>query len=185
MNVPFETNVSVPKGDYDNGIVTQFFFRDPDGYYIELCNCDILTKFCLDKSEKIYLEGYEEGVSNTQMLHPITKLLLRAWHAKENIENEDFDKIIHEFDQLDSSDTKVDESKLANLVKRLKVYGDVVQGETEESLREFLKKAKNDVPMVIRYIKAKHGNNQLFQPPTIYKNNEEAYTPPVLHIENK
>ena len=36
MGVPFETNVSVPKGDYEKGIVRQFFFRDPDGYYIEL-----------------------------------------------------------------------------------------------------------------------------------------------------
>lgn len=40
MDIPFETNVSVPKGDYDKGVMTQFFMRDPDGYYIELCNCD-------------------------------------------------------------------------------------------------------------------------------------------------
>jgi hypothetical protein len=32
-------------------VVTQFFLRDPDGYFIEICNCDILTKFCLAKDE--------------------------------------------------------------------------------------------------------------------------------------
>ena len=52
MEIPFETNVSVPKGDEAEGIVTQFFMRDPDGYYIELCNCDILTDFCLG-SDKV------------------------------------------------------------------------------------------------------------------------------------
>ena len=52
MQIPFETNVSVPKGDESEGIVTQFFMRDPDGYYIELCNCDILTDFCLG-SDKV------------------------------------------------------------------------------------------------------------------------------------
>jgi hypothetical protein len=31
----------------EDGVVTQFFMRDPDGYYVELCNCDILTKYCL------------------------------------------------------------------------------------------------------------------------------------------
>ena len=52
MNIPFQTNVSVPKADEKEGIVTQFFLRDPDGYYVEICNCDILTDFCLG-SEKV------------------------------------------------------------------------------------------------------------------------------------
>ena len=61
MNVPFRKNSSVPAGadagsmntnDNDDmmsdKIVTQFFIRDPDGYYIEVCNCDeTLTKYCL------------------------------------------------------------------------------------------------------------------------------------------
>ena len=51
MEIPFETNTSVPQGDYQKGVVTQFFFRDPDGYYIELCNCDILTEYCFGETE--------------------------------------------------------------------------------------------------------------------------------------
>ena len=37
---------SVPTGD-ETRIVTQYFLRDPDGYYCELCNCEVLTDFCL------------------------------------------------------------------------------------------------------------------------------------------
>ena len=69
MNIPFRQNVSVPKGpdagkgtnsDKSNSkIVRQYFFCDPDGYYLEVCNCDVFTKFCL--GEKIDLDSYEEG----------------------------------------------------------------------------------------------------------------------------
>ena len=39
LKIPFETNISVPKANENEGFVTQFFLRDPDGYYIEICNC--------------------------------------------------------------------------------------------------------------------------------------------------
>ena len=39
MEIPFETIISVPKANENEGFVTQFFLRDPDGYYIEICNC--------------------------------------------------------------------------------------------------------------------------------------------------
>lgn len=56
--VPFRQNVSVPKGTMQSGagtnssnnsnkIVRQFFLRDPDGYYLEICDCAVLTKYCL------------------------------------------------------------------------------------------------------------------------------------------
>lgn len=59
LNVPFRQNISVPdpKKARENlvenftdskGKVTQYFIRDPDGYYFELCNCQVLTKFCLE-----------------------------------------------------------------------------------------------------------------------------------------
>ena len=58
--VPFRQNISVPDPQkarenlveaFENseGKITQYFVRDPDGYYLELCNCDILTAFCLFK----------------------------------------------------------------------------------------------------------------------------------------
>eukprot|EP00438_Fugacium_kawagutii_P023520 Skav207253 [mRNA] locus=scaffold2560:43425:43906:+ [translate_table: standard] len=58
FDVPFRQNISVPDPkkarenlveafENSEGKITQYFVRDPDGYYLELCNCDILTAFCL------------------------------------------------------------------------------------------------------------------------------------------
>jgi len=184
MDIPFETNVSVPKGNENEGVVTQFFLRDPDGYYIEICNCGILTDFCLG-DDKPYLEGYMEGVKPTVSLAIIAKLIQKAEQAKKRKQDKDHQKILDEFDHVDFVDLiEVDQQKLSNLLKRTKIYGDVVQGETEESLKMILRKTNNDVPKAISYIEAKHGDNQMFQPPTIYRNNEEAYVPPKLTISH-
>ncbi|PXF46244.1 hypothetical protein BWQ96_03900 [Gracilariopsis chorda] len=63
MQVPFQQNVSVPnavdagqgtnESNTSDKIVKQYFIRDPDGYYIEICNCHILTAYCLgpDKND--------------------------------------------------------------------------------------------------------------------------------------
>ena len=45
MKYPYKINVSVPNAIEGEGDVTQFFLRDPDGYYVEICNCGILTRF--------------------------------------------------------------------------------------------------------------------------------------------
>ena len=61
MEIPFETvGRPVSNGDEKDGVVTQLFLRDPDGYYIELCNCDILTDFCLG-SDKVIIRGITDG----------------------------------------------------------------------------------------------------------------------------
>ena len=86
-------------------------------------------------------------------------------------------QMIEEFDQTDGSGVEVDQTKYENLKKRLKVYGDIVQCETEESLYEALKKANNDVPKLIKYLTVKHREDRIYQPPTIYKNNESSYKP--------
>ena len=183
MGIPFETNVSVPQGDERKGVVTQFFLRDPDGYYVELCNCDILTDFCLGTS-KVYIEGYEESCMQSVNINQLGKMIVHAEEAKRRLAIEESNnEVLEHFDSVDGSTVVVDDEKLANLLKRTKIYGDVVQGEDEQSLREILKKTNNHMPDAIKYIKAKHGSHQTFQPPTIYKNNEEAYKPPTLHIE--
>jgi catechol 2,3-dioxygenase-like lactoylglutathione lyase family enzyme len=61
LNIPFKQNISVPDPEKSSKSifegtstkqtdVVQFFVTDPDGYYIEICNCDILTDFCLGYS---------------------------------------------------------------------------------------------------------------------------------------
>lgn len=44
--IQFQTNVSVVTDD-ETDIVKQIFLRDPDGYYIEIGQSHVLTKFCL------------------------------------------------------------------------------------------------------------------------------------------
>merc|ERR1712113_523985 len=73
LGIPFRQNVSLPAGKRAQGsgtntssknpnIVKQYFLRDPDGYFIEICNCDVLTKYCL--GEDIDLAGYDQGVGS-------------------------------------------------------------------------------------------------------------------------
>ena len=63
FEVPFRQNISVPDPkkarenlveafENSEGKITQYFVRDPDGYYLEICNCDILTAFCLFKEKE-------------------------------------------------------------------------------------------------------------------------------------
>ena len=40
MNIPFETSMTILKGDKEDGFITQYFLRDPDGYYVEVCTCE-------------------------------------------------------------------------------------------------------------------------------------------------
>lgn len=44
--VDFQINVSVPTSN-EKDIVDQIFLRDPDGYYVEIGNSTVLTKFVL------------------------------------------------------------------------------------------------------------------------------------------
>ena len=93
MNVPFCKNSSVPAGadtgsmntnanDDMSKIANQYFIRDPDGYYLEVCNCDeTLTKYCL--GEKDELAGYQEVVKPLSFATASTTInLMQRWLAK-------------------------------------------------------------------------------------------------------
>ena len=79
--VPFRQNISVPDPkkarenlveafENSEGKITQYFVRDPDGYYLELCNCDVLTAFCLFKENaKEKKPGYVPEVQETHGCH--------------------------------------------------------------------------------------------------------------------
>ena len=55
MDIPFRKNISVPNPETGNSPVDQAFVRDPDGYYIEFCNCESLEKFVhsIPEAEKV------------------------------------------------------------------------------------------------------------------------------------
>jgi len=76
-----------------------------------------------------------------------------------------------------------DEELLAALVARMSVYGDIVQNETKESLREILTLSGNSLPMVTRIMKLRadvEGVRRV-QAPAFYENGETLTKPP----ENK
>lgn len=55
MGISFRKNISVPNPEADNSPVDQAFVRDPDGYYIEFCNCESLEEFVhrMPEGEKV------------------------------------------------------------------------------------------------------------------------------------
>jgi hypothetical protein len=54
------TNSYKPKSK-DKSRIIQYFLNDPDGYYLELCNCGVLTEFSFNKDPTI---DYHEGIHN-------------------------------------------------------------------------------------------------------------------------
>lgn len=72
----------------------------------------------------------------------------------------------NKFDQTDGNGVEVDQTIYENLKKHLKVYGDIVQCETEESLYEELKKVNNDVTKLIKNLTAKHVKDHISPSPT-------------------
>merc|ERR1719410_1233272 len=90
MGIPYEQNISVPSGkgqgasqggDLKNTVI-QYFVRDPDGYYLEFCNCDVLTNFCLQNhsvfsdTKNNVTPNYEENGIATQLLLEIDPIVL-------------------------------------------------------------------------------------------------------------
>lgn len=74
LGVPFEQNLSVPKGkdggrlgtnssNSSNKIVKQSFTRDPDGYCIEICNCEVLTDYRLGDASTLM------GIRTLELFH--------------------------------------------------------------------------------------------------------------------
>ena len=71
--IQYRTNISVPNpDDKQTGRADQAFVRDPDGYYIEFCNCDELDNFLHRKqSENI---SYEEQLRRKHSVSSINSV---------------------------------------------------------------------------------------------------------------
>mmetsp|Transcript_33131 Transcript_33131/g.54701 ORF Transcript_33131/g.54701 Transcript_33131/m.54701 type:complete len:548 (+) Transcript_33131:55-1698(+) len=204
MGIPFRQNVSVPKGEDGGGegtnesnendkIVRQYFFRDPDGYYMEVCNCQQLTSYCL--GEETELAGYDEGVRPLSLGNSVVAVnLMQKWSgmASKNVQNRS--EVLEEVKKTDGSAesiasvlgyTKadvVDETILLNLVTRMSIYGDICQSETEESIKEILMLAGNSPADAdeLMHIKAENAGFKIFQPPAFYEQGEILTKPPPI-----
>jgi len=170
MNVKSRKNISVPNpDDKETGRVEQAFVRDPDGYYIEFCNCDNLEKY-------LHAKMAEEQVHKMQtIVRLVQKMKSWANDAKKAIRqrNQEVRRIGYKIEQIGSSDLEgkpdVDMEKLKNLTKRQNVYGDITQNASPEELENLLRYHENHVPDVILALEKK-----------ILMNKRRKYTPPAF-----
>jgi hypothetical protein len=185
VQVPFEVNVSVPKGggkaECEGGgrdnTFSQAFIRDPDGYYLEVCNCNILTEFALGKAGSMAVEDIQVEESpatvtddvNKEKQKPASlfckaKLLVLAHRAKKRYKqrkilsawNEGNVRLVRDTGMESTTKTlkeskhaEVDSVILENLEKRLQVYGDICQSFEVFELEEILLEADNNAPKAI------------------------------------
>lgn len=208
MGIPFEQNISVPGGkgkaaseggDLSNTVV-QYFVRDPDGYYLEFCNCEILTDFCLQNHSVFGKEGavlpyYEESGASSQMLQALGENMTERvgrWleSAREHVKKDQAAKYacLKELDK--AAWPAADPKKLANLKKRQLVYCDITQSFKERELEDILRAANNDVPMAFLLMQKRvdEGRTRKARPPGYFKTKDRPsaiargsvffYTPP-------
>jgi len=195
--VPFRQNVSVPKGTMQSGagtnssnnsnkIVRQFFLRDPDGYYLEICDCAVLTKYCLGDIQD--LAGYDQGISlhlaETAMFVNLTE---RLAHRASRVQQE-LDQLCREMKWRPASEIvarlgakqpakEVNEEKLKRLITRRGVYGDICQNESEASIREILLLANNHVPTAMKVMQIRGWEGAVMSPPAFFEAGSEKVNP--------
>lgn len=88
LGCPYRTNISVPNpSDTDTGRVEQAFVRDPDGYYIEFCNCEKLEKFL--QSQMTEHEKKWDLSTTTSVMTLSPRLRRFADNAKQNLHPSD------------------------------------------------------------------------------------------------
>ena len=178
---------------------TQFFIRDPDGYYLEVCNCDeILEEYCLGGKED--LAGYEEGIQPLSLATASTTLnLMQRWVEKLHAEKNEWSELFKKAKETDGSikeisalinctrAEKVDETLLATMMDRRSIYGDVCQNEEEVDMEEIILASGNDarVAEVIIKLREKFRGKTIFRPPAVFNADGTKYMPPVIIRENK
>merc|ERR1712176_809722 len=200
--ISFRQNVSVPKGTMTKGsgtndssnnsaIVKQYFFRDPDGYYLEVCNCDVLTSYCLGKKDT--LMGYDDGVVpiNVQDVSLMQLIALRL-SKKGRVEALKMKQLMDTMKDIPyeniaaalgtNPSTKIDEEKYKALMVRRSVYGDICQSATEEGLRKVLLLSGNNVQTAINILTIHFGDTRIFKPPAFYEQGETKYTPKAFTV---
>jgi hypothetical protein len=167
-------------GDSSNTL-SQAFIRDPDGYYIEICNCNILTDFALGLSgHKItrtagdsLAETYNEGVMTIATAQVATMLKLAA-RAKDRVKQvKRVSQVILDTTPLpeDQQPAMADRGIIANFLKRRQIYGDICQSFCADELEEILREAGNVAPKAVLLMERRilcEGHSRLFSPPAYY-----------------
>merc|ERR1711862_385787 len=149
LGYPSRRNVSVPNPELSE-VVSQAFVRDPDGYYIEFCACQPLESYLSDAMAKNRQETM--SISRIVAFDKFGKILCeKAVKSKKNLEDmRDCGKKLAAEQRTPDWMDGVDESKLANLMKRRETYCDITQNADEDQLKRLLVKHSNHIPAVIQ-----------------------------------
>ena len=183
MKVPSRKNVSVPNpSDSDTGVVEQQFVRDPDGYYIECCNCERLEKYLHEKMAE------DAGKWNFSVAKSVMnlkgKMLQRSSKSKLELKKQpSLDEVLENMDLSDKV-SQPDEIKMSNLIKRRKIYGDITQNASEVDLAKLLRFYNNDVPSVILYLenKVRLRGKRTYIPPAFFERDGTFVQPPAFEM---
>ncbi|CAF1422060.1 unnamed protein product [Rotaria sp. Silwood1] len=148
-------------------IIIQYFFTDPDGYFWELCNCEILTEFALDKNQKIKDVEYHDDIPSG-VVFDVARVAAHWTGESKKHQAEQLDDILKDIPRA----TEVDDAKFNNLAKRRAIYGDIMQGFTDEDIKEALLTTNNSVPLAVQILTRMRGENKFYQPPAFLENGE-------------
>ena len=155
---------SIPK---TKSHIIQYFFNDPDGYYLELCNCDVLTEFAFNRNPSIDDLEYNEGIHNNTVFEIVQAA--SHWIAKTRRDScEEIDDLLSKTPQAKN----IDEEKFDNLVRRRSVYGDLTQGFTDDEIKQALIQSNNNIPITVKILERKRGENKYFQPASFLENGQ-------------
>ena len=199
FEVPFRQNISVPDPkkarenlveafENSEGKITQYFVRDPDGYYLEICNCDILTAFCLFKEKEsarrktghipkymqlmdavlgTYNESGQTKASVFQLPQLIKmKIIVRRWVKRARGElSTSFDERVKQALAGVEAAAEADPKLMANFVGRQKTYCDICQGFSKEDLASTLCTSGNHAPTALLLLAACRQDVKVFLPP--------------------
>lgn len=80
---------------------------------------------------------------------------------------------------LERQAAAADARMLANMLRRCAVWGDLMQGETQQSIERALREAGNSAPLATRIIRARkiEAGGHVYIPPAIYDRGEDEYQP--------
>lgn len=187
-------NISVPNPEENNKAVDQAFVRDPDGYYIEFCNCAGLDEYLHQTpvGEKTWNLGKAHAVASaSKLIRRMADDSRRMIEKKKEIyqkklEHGQLDLSVDYEEDSDDGECEVDPVKLGNLVQRRKVYGDITQNTRDTNeLETLLKRYKNDVPRVIRHLEERvwRKGTHTYIPPAFYDRDGTFYQPPSFEMK--
>eukprot|EP00438_Fugacium_kawagutii_P026930 Skav203298 [mRNA] locus=scaffold2189:91108:92517:+ [translate_table: standard] len=200
FEVPFRQNISVPDPkkarenlveafETSEGKITQYFVRDPDGYYLELCNCDILTAFCLFKEKNAaakqkaghvpkymqlmdaVLGSYNESgqvAPSTFRLPQLfkTSFMAHRWVKKARQElSKNFEQRVEAALAEVKEASQPDPEILAKFTGRQKTYCDVCQGFSQEDLVSALCRSGNHAPTALLLLASCRQDVKVYLPP--------------------